>query len=158
MRVWRFLFALLLLGVLVGCSKETVTYRFEIKSDVAWHATYEKVGVGHGTLVSGEGDKTIPINESPPVCIIVNGDGEGYIEVSAYKHVSKNGGLFNSDTEEDILQDTAKTTEPNGERTIGRRFPERRFSKSNPHFASSEELIGCESVSVTAAVANMATM
>ena len=98
---------------LIGCSKETDTYRFEINSNVPWNAVYEPVG-GHSTALSGEGKKTIAVKEPPPVCITVDGIGEGFIEVTAYKHVSKSG-IFTSDDNQDIAQDTARTEDPSGE-------------------------------------------
>lgn len=98
---------------LIGCSKEYDTYRFEIKSNVSWNASYEPVG-GHPTSISGDGNKTIKVNEPPPVCITIDGIGSGFIEVTAYKHVRKSG-IFTSDDNRDIAQDAARTEDPSGE-------------------------------------------
>jgi len=102
-------------GLVVGCSKETSTYRFEISSNVSWSGSYKPVGRGVATLVGGTGDATIPIAYPPPVCIVVDGDGPGYIEVTAIKHVHKSGGLFASDDDQDIVQDSFRTEDPSGE-------------------------------------------
>ena len=104
-------------ALLLGCSKSTDSYRFEIKSDTSWTATYGQVGKPDSEkTVLGASDKTINVSEAPPVCIIVgNLETTGTIKVSAIKHVSKNGGPFHSDDETDIVQDTEITRDPTGE-------------------------------------------
>ena len=115
MRLTQVLLVTLVVLVFAGCGKRTVTYRFEIKSNVSWSASYKPVTEGHATDVEGSGDQTIMVYDSPPVCIIVDGDGPGYLEVTAYKHVSTSGNPLRSDDEVDIAQDTDSTEDPSGE-------------------------------------------
>jgi hypothetical protein len=98
---------LLASGFVVGCSDTTTTYRIELKSDTNWRAVYGQVGTGkEQNLIIGTGDKTIPITDAPPVCIIANNlIPGGYIDVKSYKHVVKKSAIFRIESDEDILQD-----------------------------------------------------
>jgi len=115
MRKWLLLGFAASLG-LIGCSKETDTYYVEIKSSTSWVAEYGPVDSPHNiTQIQGEGDMRVDILDAPPVCLEARKlTADGSLEVVAYKHVSKKGGIFHSDDEQDILQDSQSTTEPAG--------------------------------------------
>ncbi len=114
MRKWLFLGVAATMGF-IGCSKETSTYYFQINSDTQWAGEYAAVGSSQPTPIEGEGNDRIDITHAPPVCLEASKlVADGYLEVIAYKHVSKKGGLFHSDNEEDIKQDSQRTTEPAG--------------------------------------------
>ena len=116
MRAWQLLCVVFCVSaVTLGCSKETDSYRFEIKSNVDWSATYGPVGGDQDVAVTGFGNKTIQVKYPPPVCLIVDGQGTGFLDVAAYKHVKKTGSIFSSDDNRDILQDSARTEDPSGE-------------------------------------------
>jgi hypothetical protein len=103
-----------LLGALTGCSDETASYRFEIKSDTNWRAEYYQVGHDQdAVLFIGDGNKTVDLSWDPPVCIEANNlHAGGYIEVLAIKHVTKYSAIFRQKSEEDIVQDKERMEGP----------------------------------------------
>lgn len=115
MRKWLLLGILASVGLL-GCSKETDSYYIQINSDTQWVAHYGPVGAPDAEKeIAGEGNKRVDILHVPPVCL--RGQkltADGFLEVVAYKHVSKKGGLFHSDNEQDVEQDSQRTTDAAG--------------------------------------------
>jgi hypothetical protein len=111
----------LALGILaltfVGCSKNTSSWYFQLNSDTSWSAAVEPVGNPNKTvLYEGSGSRRIDVSDPPSVCIdvhktVVNGS----VEVIAYKHVTKKGGWFHGDENEDIEQGRDSTDDPMGQ-------------------------------------------
>jgi hypothetical protein len=104
-------------ALLLGCSKTSESYRFEVQADSNWIATYGPVGAPDKDVnVRGSGNKVIPIKWAPPVCIIIsNLEASGTITVSAIKHINQHGGVFSGDEDKDVLQNKSTTSDPTGQ-------------------------------------------